>query len=124
MLPLPNMVRRRRRPGSLIGCAVLVTMTLVTAIVATIPSPASAKSYEINTQLVRHDDLNLANPKDVSKLHRRVSRAAKNPCSLPGIASHFLKRDINDCVEETQEEALPNLEHRIAVMSAETRPKN
>ncbi len=106
MLPLPNMVRRRRRQGSLIGCAVLATITLVTAIVAIIPSAASAKNYQINTQLVRHDDLNLANPKDVDKLHRRVSRAAKNLCSLPGIASHFLKRDINDCIEETRAKAL------------------
>ncbi|MEP2101298.1 MAG: UrcA family protein [Parasphingorhabdus sp.] len=124
MLPHPNMVRRRRRQGSLVGCAVLATMTLVTAIIAIMPSTASAKSREYTSQLVRYDDLNLAHSKDVTKLHRRVDRAAKSLCSLPGIAAEILRRDINDCVDQTRAEALQNLELKISMLTADTPPKN
>lgn len=128
MLPPSNMVRRRRKQGSLAGCAVLATMTLVTAIVAMTPSAASAKNSEYNSEynveLVRHDDLDLANPKDVTKLHRRVSRAARNVCSLPGITALARKSKINDCVDETRAEALQNLEQKISMLTAEMRPKN
>lgn len=124
MLPPSNMVRRRRKQGSLAGCAVLATMTLVTAIVAIMPSAASAKNSEYSVELVRYDDLDLANQKDVTKLHRRVSRAARNVCSLPGIAALTRKSKINDCVDETRAEALQNLEQKISMLTAEMRPKN
>ncbi len=124
MLSPSNMVRRRRKQGSLAGCAVLATMALVTAIVAMMPSAASAKNSEYNVELVRHDDLDLANPKDVTELHRRVSRAARNVCSLPGIAALARKSKMNDCFDDARAEALQNLEQKISMLTTETRPKN
>lgn len=121
MLIPQYMVRRRRRQGSLAGCAVLATITLVTAIFAVLPSTASANSSGYQSEYVRHHDLNLAHKEDVTKLHRRVNRAAKNLCSLPGIASEILKREINTCVDETTANALQSIEQKVSVLAAEMR---
>ncbi len=106
------------------GCAILATVMLSTTIAAFMPSSASANNSEPNIQLVRYDGLNLARPNDVTKLHRRISRAAREVCSPRGIVALARKSQIKDCVDETRAEALQNLEQKIAMSTATVRPQN
>lgn len=124
MFPLQFMFKRRQRQGSAISCAILATVILSTTIVAFMSSAAFAKDPAPNIQLVRHADLNLASEKDVAKLHHRIDRATKNLCSRPGVASKILKRQVNDCVDETKVQALRNLEQKIAILAPAMRPKS
>ena len=118
------MFRRRRRQVSPFSSTVLVTVMLSTTFVAFMPSPVSAKDSTPHVQLVRHGDLNLDSDKDVARLHRRISRAAKSLCSQPGIAAEIFRHEINDCVDETKAGALRNLEQKIALSTATMRSKN
>lgn len=106
------------------SCAILATVMLSTTIIAFMPSSASANDTEPNIQLVRYDDLNLARPNDVTKLHRRISQAARKVCSPRGIAALARKSQINDCVDETQAKAMEKLEQKIAILTSETRPES
>lgn len=106
------------------SCAILATVMLSTTIVSVMPSSAFAKAPQPNIHLVRHGDLNLASDKDIVRLHRQISRAARKVCSPSGIAALVRKSQINDCVDETRAEALQNLEQKMAMLTAETRPQN
>lgn len=118
------MFRRRRGQGSTISCAILATAVLSTTIIAFMPTSASANASKSNIQTVRHGDLDLASDKDVIKVQRRIGQVAKQLCSQPGIAADILKRQINDCVEETKAEALRDLDQNIAMLTSAVRPES
>ncbi len=99
-------------------------MILSAAALAIMPSTASAKDAIYNSELVRHHDLDLSRQKDVAKLYLRVSRAAKNLCAMPGIAADILRRDINDCVDETRAKTLQNLEQRLLTSAVDIQQTN
>ncbi len=107
-----------------IGFTFLGTMILGAVALAIMPSTASAKDAIYNSEFVRHHDLDLSRQKDVAKLHHRVSRAAKNVCAVPGIAADILRRDINDCVDETRAKTLQNLEQRLLTSAVDARRNN
>ena len=62
------------------------------------------------SQLVRFDDLNLAQPRDVAQLFNRVSSAADKVCGTRSFASHYNKiADYEICYKDTVASALAHI---------------
>lgn len=74
---------------------------------------ASAVEPEVNREVVRFDDLNLANPAGVAILERRIASAARRVCGYDQARRNSLivSRDISTCMTN----ALATARQQVAV---------
>ncbi len=62
-------------------------------------------------ELVRYNDLNLDQPRDVARLYDRVSSAADKVCGTRSFASHYKKiADYEICYKETVASAVAHID--------------
>jgi UrcA family protein len=90
---------------NLLGAAVSVLSLACAAAYADAPPPIGS-----HLELVRYNDLNLEQPRDVARLYDRVSSAADKVCGTRSFASHYKKiADYEICYKETVASAVSHI---------------
>lgn len=90
---------------NLLGAAVSVLSLACATAYADTPPPIGS-----HPELVRYDDLNLDQPRDVARLYDRVSSAADKVCGTRSFASHYKKiADYEICYKETVASAVSHI---------------
>jgi UrcA family protein len=91
---------------NLLGAAVSVlSLACGAAYADTSPPPIGS-----HLELVRYNDLNLDQPRDVARLFDRVSSAADKVCGTRSFASHYKKiADFEICYKETVASAVAHI---------------
>jgi UrcA family protein len=93
----------------LLGAAVSVLSLACTAAYADTPPPIGS-----HLELVRYNDLNLDQPRDVARLFDRVSSAADKVCGTRSFASHYKKiADYEICYKETVASAIAHIDRPL-----------
>ncbi len=92
----------------------LKSIACALALAASLPIAAVAASEPVVAQeVVRFDDLNLANPKGVQLLQRRIESAARRVCGYNEASgfSLILRREVTTCMDN----ALASARQQVAV---------
>lgn len=90
----------------LLGAAVSVLSAVCAPAYANTPPPIGSP-----LELVRYNDLNLDQPRDVARLFNRVSSAADKVCGTRSFAGHYNKlADYEICYKDTVASAVAHID--------------
>ena len=92
-------------------CALFVTATLATGLIASHASAATTYEEPINV-VVRYSDLNLSQPRDARELYERIQRAAHEACNDHMYESLDRLVVFHKCVNRAVTEAVANVSSR------------
>ena len=87
----------------LLGAALSVlSLSCAAAYADSTPSAETTLSFGSHSEVVRFNDLNLDQPRDVARLFNRVSSAADKVCGTRSFAGHYNKTaDYESCYSDT-----------------------
>lgn len=87
-------------------------------IAAAIASPASARDFDTTVEIVRTGDLNLASPRGVAALDRRIAAAVSNICGSADTRDLVMSRAVQACRVATRASAA---DQRLTALAAAQR---
>jgi UrcA family protein len=110
----------------LVGAAIsLLSLACTAAYADSTPNADATRQIGLHSQVVRFDDLNLDQPRDLARLFNRVSSAADRVCGPRSFAGFYHKTaDYEFCYSDTIARAVANIDRPSVTAYFEQRSSN